>query len=206
MPCKAIHCTCRNDASRRTKRRILNMQERILLPGQTNPLRWYARVMPWGIALAEDWQICQHCQDARPWCLKWTDIDDRGIRSALTWALPYGNMPERDFAALADALQSLADTRQQKRPSRKPSVDRSQSLFDDQPTAPQPITANSEEIERIRVCDVLTCDGCGDTIFPCDPAYAHATLFVVGCSRRCCADAAITKTAALAWEGEKVAA
>lgn len=69
-----------------------------------------------------------------------------------------------------------------------------------------PITANAEEIERIRADDVLTCDGCGEFIFPCDPAYAHATLFVVGCSRACCRDAAITKTASLAWEGEEVAA
>lgn len=63
-----------------------------------------------------------------------------------------------------------------------------------------------QNIERIRTDDVLTCDGCGEFIFPTDPAYAHNLLFVVGCSRPCCRDAATKKLASLAWEGEEVTA
>lgn len=69
-----------------------------------------------------------------------------------------------------------------------------------------PSTANFEDIERIRIDSPQNCDGCGETIWPTDPAYGHATLFVVGCSRACCRDAAISKTDSLAWEGESVAA
>lgn len=206
MPDSNHRCRTRHDSQRRGGRPIISFQFGSKgIPTTESHLRWFARVMPWGIALAESWQICDVCKDVRPWRLKWSDIDQAGMRYVVGMALPYGDMPEAELAALSDGLELLAVQRRTARQTRKPENDRRQSLFDAQkPTAT--ITATSEEIERIRVDDVLTCDGCGDHIFPGDPAYGHATLFVIGCSRRCCADAAIKKTASLAWEGEKVAA
>lgn len=61
-------------------------------------------------------------------------------------------------------------------------------------------------IERIRLDDPLYCDGCGELLFPGDPAYAHRLLFVTGCSRPCCRDAAKMKTAHLRANGEAVTA